>query len=52
VHLQLGESFYSWSIAADGTVTGLYWAPGTYPPAPASQQLGPLRWQQPARCGR
>lgn len=46
------ESFYSWSVAADGTVTGLYWAPGSYPPAPASQQLGPLRWQQPARCGQ
>jgi hypothetical protein len=45
------QSFYSWSVAADGTVTGLYWAPGTAPPAPASQQLGPLRWQQPARCG-
>lgn len=46
------QSFYSWRIAADGTVTGAYWAPGSAPPpAPASQQLGPLRWQQPARCG-
>ncbi len=46
------RSFYSWSVAVDGTVTGLYWAPGTAPPAPASQQLGPLRWQQPAHCGQ
>jgi hypothetical protein len=47
------QSFYSWRVAADGTVTGGYWAPGTAPPpAPPSQQLGPLRWQQPARCGQ
>jgi hypothetical protein len=47
------QSFYSWRVAADGTVTGGYWAPGSAPPpAPPSQQLGPLRWQQPARCGQ
>jgi hypothetical protein len=43
--------FYSWAVAADGTVTGLYWVPGNRPPSPADQRLGPLRWQQPARCG-
>ena len=45
------ESFYSWDIAADGTVVGRYWAPGNAPPNPPSQQLGPLRWQQPSDCG-
>jgi hypothetical protein len=45
------QSFYSWDIAADGTVTGRYWAPGNAPPNPPNQQLGPLRWQQPSDCG-
>ena len=44
------QSFYSWDVAADGAVVGRYWAPGTAPPSPPSQQLGPLRWQQPADC--
>jgi hypothetical protein len=44
------QSFYSWDVAADGTVLGRYWAPGTAPPSPPSEQLGPLRWQQPADC--
>lgn len=44
------QSFYSWDVAADGTVVGRYWAPGTAPPSPPSEQLGPLRWQQPADC--
>ena len=47
------QSCHSWRVAADGTVIGGYWAPGSAaPPAPPSQQLGPLRWQQPARCGQ
>lgn len=44
------QSFYSWDVAANGTVVGRYWAPGTAPPSPPSQQLGPLGWQQPADC--
>jgi hypothetical protein len=45
-------SFYHWEIATAGNVTGLYWPPGTSPPSPASQRLGPLTWVQPARCGQ
>jgi hypothetical protein len=45
------QSFYSWDVAADGTVVGRYWAPGNAPPNPPNQQLGPLRWQQPTDCG-
>lgn len=37
-------SFYSWNVSAAGAVTGAYWAPGSLPPAPASQALGPLVW--------
>jgi hypothetical protein len=44
------QSFYSWDVAANGRVVGRYWAPGTAPPSPPSQQLGPLGWQQPADC--
>jgi hypothetical protein len=45
------QSFYSWDIAANGTVAGRYWAPGNAPPNPPDQQLGPLRWKQPTDCG-
>ena len=38
--------FYTWNVAADGTVTGGYRSAGG-----DVQQLGPLRWQQPAGCG-
>ena len=44
------QSFYSWDVAADGRVTGRYWAPGTAPPSPPTELLGPLGWQQPADC--
>jgi hypothetical protein len=44
------QSFYHWEVATDGTVLGTYWAPGNAPPNPPDQQLGPLRWQQPAGC--
>jgi hypothetical protein len=45
------QSFYSWDVAPAGTVIGRYWAPGTAPPSPPSQNLGPLRYQQPTDCG-
>ena len=45
------ETFYSWDVAADGTVVGRYWGPGNFPPNPPNQNLGPLRWQQPTDCG-
>jgi hypothetical protein len=45
------QSFYSWDVAADGTVVGRYWAPGNAPPSPPNQSLGPLRYQQPTDCG-
>ena len=45
------QSFYSWDIAPDGTVVGRFWAPGNGPPNPPSENLGPLRWQQPTDCG-
>lgn len=45
------QSFYSWDVAADGTVVGRYWAPGNAPPSPPNQNLGPLRYQQPTDCG-
>jgi hypothetical protein len=44
------QSFYHWEVATDGSVRGTYWAPGNYPPNPATEQLGPLSWQQPAGC--
>ena len=39
------ETFYSWNVAANGTVTGLYRGPGG-----GQEQLGPLQWQQPSGC--
>jgi hypothetical protein len=49
-HAYGNQSFYSWDVAANGTVVGRYWAPGTAPPSPPTEQLGPLGWQQPADC--
>jgi hypothetical protein len=43
--------FYSWDVAADGTVVGRYWGPGNFPPSPPSENLGPLRYKQPTDCG-
>jgi hypothetical protein len=45
------QSFYSWDVAADGTIVGRYWSPGNAPPNPPNQQLGPLQWKQPTDCG-
>lgn len=45
------DTFYSWDIAADGTVIGRYWGPGNFPPNPPNQNLGPLKWKQPTDCG-
>jgi hypothetical protein len=39
------QTFYSWNVAANGTVTGVYTGPSG-----EQQQLGPLQWQQPAGC--
>ena len=39
------QTFYSWSVAANGTVTGTYTDPNQQ-----QQALGPLRWQQPSGC--
>jgi hypothetical protein len=44
------QSFYSWNVAANGTVTGSYWAPGNLPPNPPSESLGPMVWQGPITC--
>ena len=42
------QSFYSWDVAADGTVVGRYWAPGNFPPNPPNQNLGRrCSYQQP-----
>jgi hypothetical protein len=55
---QLGSStsysFYSWSIAANGSVTGRYWSPGTSPANgdPPSQLLSNLVWVRPVNCGQ
>ena len=46
------SSFYHWEVGQNLEVRGSYWSPGTHPSngdAP-SQQLGPLRYQQPAGC--
>lgn len=43
-------SFYSWNVAANGTVTGAYWAPGNLPPNPPSESIGPMVWQGPITC--
>jgi hypothetical protein len=45
------QSFYSWDVAADGSIAGRYWAPGNAPPNPPDQALGPLRYKQPTDCG-
>jgi hypothetical protein len=45
------DTFYSWDVASNGTVLGRYWGPGTFPPDPPSQNLGPLQWKQPTDCG-
>ncbi|HYN92139.1 MAG TPA: hypothetical protein VER75_09465 [Thermoleophilaceae bacterium] len=45
------ETFYSWDVAADGTVVGRYWRQGNFPPNPPDQNLGPLQWKQPTDCG-
>lgn len=45
------QSFYSWDVAADGSVVGRYWAPGNGPPNPPNQNLGPMRYKQPTDCG-
>jgi hypothetical protein len=39
------QTFYSWNVAANGTVTGTYTGPNG-----AQQALGPLQWQQPSGC--
>ena len=39
------RTFYSWNVAANGTVTGVYTGPNG-----EQQQLGPLQWQQPSGC--
>jgi len=39
------QTFYSWNVAADGTVRGVYTGPSG-----EQQQLGPLQWQQPSGC--
>jgi hypothetical protein len=39
------ETFYSWNVAANGIVTGVYTGPSG-----EQQQLGPLQWQQPSGC--
>ena len=44
------KSYYHWEVLAGGVVTGRYWAPGTDPQGPPSEQLGLLTWAQPARC--
>jgi hypothetical protein len=43
--------FYSWDVAANGTVVGRYWGPGNFPPSPPTEQLGPLSYKQPTDCG-
>lgn len=45
-------SFYSWDVRrrrrhGDRPLLG----PGNFPPSPPSQNLGPLRYQQPTDCG-
>ena len=45
------QSFYSWDIAANGSVVGRYWAPGNAPPNPPNENLGPLQYKQPTDCG-
>jgi hypothetical protein len=45
------DTFYSWDVAADGTIVGRYWGPGNFPPSPPNQNLGPLKWTQPTDCG-
>lgn len=42
------QYFYSWQVAANGTVTGQYWAAGNAPPNPPNEILGPFAWAQPA----
>ena len=43
------QSFYHWELAQDRSARGAYWAPGVDPRvSPASEQLGPMTWQQPA----
>jgi hypothetical protein len=44
------QSFYSWNVAANGTVTGAYWAPGNAPPNPPSYGLGQLQWVGSVPC--
>lgn len=44
------QSFYSWNVAANGTVTGAYWAPGNLPPNAPSESIGPMVWQSPITC--
>jgi hypothetical protein len=39
------QTFYSWSVTADGTVTGTSTGPNQQ-----QYSLGPLRWQQPSGC--
>jgi hypothetical protein len=47
------DSFYSWSIAANGAVNGRYWPPGTSPQTnPPSQLLTGLTWVRPVNCGQ
>jgi hypothetical protein len=50
-HAYGNDSFYSWDVAANGTVVGRYWSPGSAPPNPPSQNLGPLLYKQPGDCG-
>jgi hypothetical protein len=44
-------SFYSWDVAADGRVTGRYWAPGAAPPEPPTELLGPFVHRKLVACG-
>ena len=39
------QTFYSWNVAANGAVTGVYTGPDG-----GQQQLGPLQWQKPSGC--
>jgi hypothetical protein len=41
---------YSWRVAADGTATGLYYFPTFQTDSDGPEQIGPMKWEQPAGC--